>query len=212
MLKGHVFAGQVFGNQIFALFINTFLNGANGVSNNYKEGMAITYSGRNIHIASGAVCIQGRFLEEDTGKDITVDTDSQYCSLVLEINLDEANTEESFLQANYKIIKNSTNYPTLTQNDIVKNNAGTYQYELARFRTSTSGITEFTDRRTFLDFNSIYSAIQIEFRGVLTQLEEELAAVEDGSAYFLNSRLKIFHNQADDSQGKEGDIGLVYFD
>ena len=212
MLKGHVFAGQVFGNQIFALFINTFLNGANGVSNNYKEGMAITYSERNIHIASGAVCIQGRFLEEDTGKDITVDTDSQYYSLVLEINLDEANTEESFLQANYKIIKNSTNYPTLTQNDIVKNNAGTYQYELARFRTSTSGITEFTDRRTFLDFNSIYSAIQIEFRGVLTQLEEELAAVEDGSAYFLNSRLKIFHNEADDSQGKEGDICLVWFD
>lgn len=212
MLKGHVFAGQVFGNQIFALFINTFLNGANGVSNNYKEGMAITYSGRNIHIASGAVCIQGRFLEEDTGKDITVDTDSQYCSLVLEINLDEANTEESFLQANYKIIKNSTNYPTLTQNDIVKNNAGTYQYELARFRTSTSGITEFSDRRTFLDFNSIYSAIQTDFRAVLSQLEEELAEVEDGSAYFLNSRLKIFHNEADDTQGKEGDIGLIWFD
>ena len=212
MLKGHVFAGQVFGNQIFALFINTFLNGANGVRNDYKEGMAITYSGTNIHIASGAVCIQGRFLEEDTGKDITVDTDTQYCSLVLEINLDEANTEDSFLQASYKILKNSTNYPSLTQNNIVKNNSGIYQYELARFRTSSSGISEFTDRRTFLDFNSIYSAIQTEFRGVLTQLEEELAAVEDGSAYFLNSRLKIFHNEADDSQGKEGDIGLIWFD
>lgn len=212
MLKGHVFAGQVFGNQIFALFINTFLNGANGVSNNYKEGMAITYSGRNIHIASGAVCIQGRFLEEDTGKDITVDTDSQYCSLVLEINLDEANTEESFLQANYKIIKNSTNYPTLTQNDIVKNNAGTYQYELARFRTSSSGIIEFSDRRTFLDFDTIWDFIEQEWNIKLTELEELLAKVEDGSAYFLNSRLKIFHNQADDSQGKEGDIGLVYFD
>lgn len=212
MLKGHVFAGQVFGNQIFALFINTFLNGANGVSNDYKEGMAITYSGTNIHIASGAACIQGRFLEEDTGKDITVDTDTQYCSLVLEINLDEANTEDSFLQASYKILKNSTNYPTLTQNNIVKNNSGTYQYELARFRTSSSGISEFTDRRTFLDFNSIYSAIFTDFRAVLTQLQTELAAVEDGSAYFLNSRLKIFHNEADDSQGKEGDIGLIWFD
>ena len=212
MLKGHVFAGQTFGNQIFALFINTFLNGANGVSNNYKEGMAITYSGLNIHVASGAVCIQGRFLEEDTGKDITVDSDSQYCSLVLEINLDEANTEESFAQASYKVIKNATNYPTLTQNDIVKNNSGTYQYELARFRTTGSSITEFSDRRTFLDFNSIYSAIKTEFRAVLSQLEEELADVEDGSAYFLNSRFKIFHNEANDTQGKEGDIGLVWFD
>ena len=212
MLKGHVFAGQVFGNQIFALFINTFLDGANGVSNDYKEGMALTYNGSNIHIASGAVCIQGRFLEEDTGKDISVDTDTQYCSLVLEINLDEANTEDNFVQASYKILKNSTNYPVLTQNNIVKNNSGTYQYELARFRTSSSGISEFTDRRTFLDFNSIYNAIRTEFRDVLTKLEEELAAVEDGSAYFLNSRFKIFHNEADDSQGKEGDIGLVWFD
>ena len=205
MLKGHVFSEQIFGNQIFALFINTFLHGRNGVSNNYKEGMAITYSGSNVHIASGAICIQGRFLEEDSGKDIVADTDSQYCSLVLEINLDAVNTSSSFLQADYKIIKNASNYPPLTQNNIVKNNAGIYQYELARFRTSASGITDFQDKRTFLDFDTIWNV-------KLSELEEELAAVEDGSAYFLNSRLKIFHNQADDSQGKEGDIGLVYFD
>ena len=37
MLKGHVFAKQIFGNQIFALFINTFLNGKNGISNNYLK-------------------------------------------------------------------------------------------------------------------------------------------------------------------------------
>lgn len=212
MLKGHVFSEQIFGNQIFALFINTFLHGRNGVSNNYKEGMAITYSGSNIHIASGAICIQGRFLEEDSGKDIVADTDSQYCSLVLEINLDAVNTSDSFLQADYKIIKNASNYPVLTQNNIVKNNAGTYQYELARFRTSASGITDFQDRRTFLDFDTIWDFIEQKWNVKLSELEEELAAVEDGSAYFLNSRLKIFHNQADDSQGKEGDIGLVYFD
>ena len=178
----------------------------------YTEEMAITYSGSNIHIASGAICIQGRFLEEDSGRDIVADTDSQYCSLVLEINLDAVNTSDSFLQADYKIIKNASNYPTLTQNNIVKNNAGTYQYELARFRTSSSGITDFQDRRTFLDFDTIWDFIEQEWNIKLTELEELLAKVEDGSAYFLNSRLKIFHNQADDSQGKEGDIGLVYFD
>ena len=203
MLKGHVFSEQIFGNQIFALFINTFLHGRNGVSNNYKEGMAVfKYN----------VYIQGRFLEEDSGRDIVADTDSQYCSLVLEINLDVVNTADSFLQADYKIIKNASNYPTLTQNNIVKNNAGTYQYELARFRTSANGITDFQDRRTFLDFDTIYDFIEQEWNVKLSELEDELAAVEDGSAYFLNSRLKIFHNQADDSEGKEGDIGLVYFD
>lgn len=116
------------------------------------------------------------------------------------------------MQADYKIIKNASNYPALTQNNIVKNNSGTYQYELARFRTSASGITDFQDRRTFLDFDTIWDFIEQEWNVKLTELEEELAKVEDGSAYFLNSRLKIFHNQADDSQGKEGDIGLVYFD
>ena len=211
MLKGHVFSEQIFGNQIFALFINTFLHGRNGVSNNYKEGMAITYSGSNIHIGSGAICIQGRFLEEDSGKDIVADTDSQYCSLVLEINLDAVNTSDSFLQADYKIIKNASNYPVLTQNNIVKNNAGTYQYELARFRTSASSITDFQDKRTFLDFDTIWDFIEQEWNVKLTELEEELAAVEDGSAYFLNSRFKIFESEPDDTQGKEGDIGLVWF-
>lgn len=212
MLKGHVFAGQIFGNQIFALFINTFLNGRNGISNNYKEGMPVTYLNNNLHIGSGAICIQGRFLEEDSGRDITADTDNQYCSLVIEVNLDEANTDSSFLQADYKILKNASTYPVLTQNNIVKNNSGVYQYELARFRTSGSGITDFQDRRTFLDFNSIYDVLEQQFNDILLQLNDELANVEDGSAYFLNSRLKIFHNEIDDSQGKEGDLGIVYFD
>lgn len=66
MLKGHVFSKQLFENPIFALFINTFLGGRNGVSNNYKNSMQVTYSGYNVTIDSGAVCIQGRFLEEDS--------------------------------------------------------------------------------------------------------------------------------------------------
>ena len=212
MLKGHVFAGQIFENQIFALFINTFLNGRNGISNNYKEGMPVTYANNTIHIGSGAVCIQGRFLEEDTGRDITADTDNQYCSLVIEVNLDESNTDSNFLQADYKIIKNASTYPVLTRNNIVKNNSGVYQYELARFRTSSSGITDFQDLRTFLDLQTIYDKNEEEFQEFLTRLETELASVEDGSAYFLNSRLKIFNNEIDDSQGKEGDLGVVIFD
>ena len=65
MLKGHVFKDQIFENQIFALFINTFLDGHNGIVNNYKNSMEISYSGSNLTINSGAICIQGRFLEED---------------------------------------------------------------------------------------------------------------------------------------------------
>lgn len=198
MLKGHVFKEQVFENQIFALFINTFLNGQNGISTDYKNGMEITYSGNTLTIQSGAVCVQGRLLEEDTSTDIAAGTDNAYCKLVLEIDLDKQNTETKFTQATYKIIKGTNSYPELTQTNIVKNNAGIYQYELARFRTTSNGITDFQDMRTFLEFNSIYAEIikmfenlktdmQKEYTNVLEQLQQELANVEDGSAYVLNT-------------------------
>ena len=155
MLKGHVFS-----KQIFALFINTFLNGENGVSNNYKNGMKPTYSGSTVNIDSGAVCVQGRFLEEDTSTSVQAGTNSAYCKLVVEIDLDKQNTESEFNQASYKIVTSSSSYPTLTQTNIVKNNSGIYQYELARFKTSENGITDFKDMRTYLDFNSIFDEIR----------------------------------------------------
>ena len=160
MLKGQVFANQLFENQIFALFINTFTNGANGVSDNYKNGMEVTYSGSNVTIDSGAVLIQGRLLEEDTSTTISAGADNMFCKLVIEIDLDKTNTSLEFNQGYYKILKSSTTYPTLTQTNIVKNNAGIYQYELARFKTTANGITDFQDMRTFIDFTNIYEMIE----------------------------------------------------
>ena len=187
MLKGHVFSKQIFGNPIFALFINTFLNGRNGISNNYKNGMQVTYSGSNVTVDSGAVCIQGRFLEEDTGSTVPVGTDTAYCKLVIEINLDLQNTESQFNQGVYKVVKSASSYPNLTQTNIVKNNAGIYQYELARFRTNSSGITEFQDIRTFLDFDSIYDAMEAEYGEVLQQLKDQLESVKDQSDVLLKT-------------------------
>lgn len=187
MLKGHVFSKQLFGNPIFALFINTFLNGINGVSNNYKNGMQVTYSGSTLTINSGAVCIQGRFLEEDTSTPIATGTNNAYCKLVIEIDLDKQNTESQLNQASYKVITSTSAYPELTQTNIVKNVSGIYQYELARFRTTASGITDFQDMRTFLDFTTIYEQMTEEYQSVLAQLEAELASVEDESNVLLKT-------------------------
>ncbi len=187
MLKGHVFSKQIFGNPIFALFINTFLNGRDGVSNNYKNGMQVTYSGSNVTVASGAVCIQGRFLEEDTGSTISAGTDTAYCKLVIEVNLDLQNTESQFNQGVYKVVKSASSYPNLTQTNIVKNNAGIYQYELARFRTNASGITDFQDERTFLDFDTIYDEMEAEYGAVLQQLKDELDRIKDQSDVLLKT-------------------------
>lgn len=176
MLKGHVFSRQLFGNPIFALFINTFLNGKNGISDNYKNGMALSYSGSTVTIQSGAVCIQGRFLEEDTSTPISAGTDNAYCKLVIEIDLDKQNEVDDFQQGTYKIIKGANSYPNLTQTNIVKNNAGVYQYELARFKTNANGIIDFQDMRTFLDFNSIY-----------TEIQNHIDDIDDGSLWLLKT-------------------------
>lgn len=220
MLKGHVFSKQLFGNPIFALFINTFLNGRNGVSSNYKNAMQVTYSGSTITIDSGAVCIQGRFLEEDTHTSVPVGTESAYCKLVIEIDLDKENTNSSFAQGVYKIVTATSGYPNLTQTNIVKNVSGVYQYELARFRTTSSGITEFQDMRTFLDFDSIYDEIETEYQEVLQQLQEELSSVENGSAYVLKNEagtiigLNYFSGTTvpNNSLGEDGDIYDQYFE
>lgn len=185
MLKGHVFYKQLFEHPIFALFINTFLNGKNGVSDNYKNGMEVSNSGSNVTVQTGAVCIQGRFLEEDSYTTISAGTDTAYCKLVIEVDLTKENTESEFKQASYKIVKSTSGYPELTQNNIVKNVTGIYQYELARFRTSSAGIQDFQDKRTFLNFQSIYDAIEKEYRAILQQLQQELANVKNGSAYLL---------------------------
>lgn len=172
MLNGQVFNKQLFESQIFALFVNTFLNGNNGVASDYGNQMEVTYSGSNVTIADGAVCIQGRFLNEDATTTLDAGTDAMYCKLVIEIDLDKVNTESDFEQGYYKIITSSSGYPNLTQTDIVKNNAGIYQYELARFRTTANGITNFQDKRTFLDFNSIYDEIR-----------QHIQDIDDGSLW-----------------------------
>lgn len=176
MLKGQVFANQLFENQMFALFIDTFANGTNGVSNNYKNGMAVTYSGSNVTIDSGAILIQGRLLEEDTSTTISAGADNMYCKLIIEIDLDKTNTTTEFNQGAYKIIKGANAYPALTQTNIVKNNAGVYQYELARFRNPSTGITDFQDMRTFIDFEDIYEEIR-----------QHIQAIDDESIFVLKS-------------------------
>lgn len=179
MLKGQVFKEQIFENQIFAVFINTFLAGKNGIINGYQDSMAVTAGTDTVTIQSGVLCIQGRFLEEDTETTLSVGTDTAYCSLVVEINLDNVNTETDFTQGYYKIIKSASAYPTLRRDNIVNTNSGIYQYEIARFRTSLNGISDFVDLRSYIDYQSLYEEIQ-----------RKLNEVEDGSIYVLQSQFE----------------------
>lgn len=199
MLKGHVFQKQYFGNQIFALFINTFLNGENGISADYANKMEITYIGSEVTVDSGAICIQGRFLEEDSTTTLDAGTEEKFCSLVLEIDLSKENTDTIFNQASYKILKGKNEYPILTQDNIIKNSTGMYQYELARFKTSLEGITEFKDMRTYVDFKSIYKVIN-----------NHIKEIDDGSIFSLKSHNYKLIITEDKEAGEEIEIPCKY--
>lgn len=181
MLRGHVFKSQTFANEIFAIFIDTFLDGNMGI----VKGCELSNTNNSVTIGEGCFCVKGRFLEILGNETINI-SDNGYYSLICEIDLSKENTKEDFLQGNVKVISGTTTYPTLTQQDL--NNGGTlYQYEFARFRMTDAGITDFTDRRTFLNLESIYSKISNDAATIINQIQENLDNVLDGSIYVLKT-------------------------
>lgn len=181
MLRGHVFKSQTFANEIFAIFIDTFLDGNMGVA----KGCELSKTNNSVTIGEGVFCIKGRFLDIIGNETINI-SENGYYSLVCEIDLSKENTKEDFNQGSIKVISGATTYPTLTQQDL--NNGGTlYQYEFARFRMTDTGITDFVDKRTFLNLTSIYSKIENDATAIINQIQESLDDVLDGSIYVLKT-------------------------
>lgn len=185
MLRGHVFKSQTFANEAFGLFIDTFLQGNMGVI----RGCELFNTNNTVTIGEGYFDVKGRFLQILGNETVTI-TDNGYYSLVCEIDLTKENTTEDFLQGEIKAIKGVSSYPTLTQQDI-NTNGTMYQYEFARFQVSGGNITNFTDTRTFVDFTSIYDAIENESQALIDEIEEALQDVLDGSSYVLKGDFAV---------------------
>lgn len=167
MLKGLVFNLQTFTSEAFALFIDKFLNGNCGVA----KGCALSNTSNSATIGDGYFVIRGRFLQVISGVTVSDITNNGFYSLICEIDLSKTNTVDQLNQAEIKTVYGASNYPTLTQQDIT--GSGTvYQYEFARFKVENGSITNFTDRRTFIDFESIYDII-----------EQHIQDIDDGSLY-----------------------------
>lgn len=164
MLKGHTFNLQTFTSEAFALFIDKFLNGRSGVA----KGCALSNTNNSATIGEGYFVVKGRMLEIIDSVTVSNITNNGYYSLVCEVDLSQTNTEDTLNQATIKTVYGASNYPTLTQQDIT--GSGTiYQYEFARFRVEESSITNFTDRRTYLNFESLYDIVQAEINNLEQQ-------------------------------------------
>ena len=207
MLRGHVFKSQTFANEVFGLFIDTFLQGNMGI----VRGCELSSTNNSVTVGAGYFCIKGRFLEI-LGEDTVNVSSNGYYSLICEIDLSQENTKEDFNQGSIKVVSDTSGYPTLTQQDI--NNGGTmYQYEFARFRVTDSGITDFTDRRTFLNLASIFSKINSDATVVLNQIQEALDVVLDESIYLLKTDIqKISSGTEIPTTLEEGEVYIQYFE
>lgn len=197
MLRGHIFKFQTFEDKAFAHFINTFLQGNMGVT----KGCELSNTSNSVSVGAGYFCVMGRFLEILGSETIEDITNSGYYTLVCEIDLTKINTKTELNQATIKVIKNTSGYGTLQQEDLF-DGGNIYQFEFARFKVVDSIITDFTDRRTFLNIKSLYEQILANFDKILDskseeadillqQIKDELNSIVDSSAFVLKSQIRI---------------------
>lgn len=161
MLKGHVFNLQTFTSDAFAITFDKVLQGRSGI----LKGCNLSNTNNSITITEGYFVVRGRILQIVGNETISNLTNNGYYSLVCEIDLSKINTTDALNQATIKTVYNANNYPTLTQQDII--GTGTiYQYEFARFKVENGIITDFTDRRTSLDFATLYDLYEQTLEGL----------------------------------------------
>lgn len=170
--------------------------------------MELSHTSDSVTIGKGRMILKGReFAVIGEGEIVEIDsytTGTLYCSLIAEIDLTKESTKSNFEQVTFKVLSSASNYPALTQQDINSGNASDtlYQYELARFRLTSSGITEFVDKRSFLNLDGIYADYQ-----------KRIQQINEGSAYVLNE-VTTFNFNKDRVSGtitKQGRIAVMEF-
>ncbi len=189
MIKGFRFTNQLANAEVDARIHQEFLNKNDGIF----YGMGLSYTNNSITVSEGLCEIAGRPIAVIDSETIAIGTDSLYCLLILEIDLSKDSTKDVFNQVSFKLLTSSTSYPAVTQQDINMYNGSNnlYQLEFARFKSGTSGITEFKDTRKFLNFSGIYAQVKADCDAIINQIKQELENVEDGSSYLLKSGGKI---------------------
>lgn len=216
MIKGYVFSNQLASNDVDAMVFRKMLDYNDGILN----GMTLSNTNTTITIGAGNIMVAGRPIGVIGSETVTAGTDIAYCKLVVEIDLSQTATVSTFEQASFKIIKSTTAYPDVTQEDM-DNGGQVYQVALAQFRTTANGITDFIDIRPMLDFNAIYTQIRQEVGALIEELREELQEVREGSAYVLtttyeadkaNFQKKITTGTSAPTGGNNGDIYIQYFE
>ena len=180
MILGQTYDEQLFKSDMFRLFINTFADSQNGIINHYKQSCSLSNTQSTITISDGAFLLQGGLIQVQGNETVAVDLDNTCCILAFEIDLTKENTETDFNQGKFKILKGTTaNYPTLQKDDIANNSTGIYQMEFARFVAGAGGISNFVDKRVFIDFPTMFENINTQVTELIAELQQKIQQAEN---------------------------------
>lgn len=146
MNRGITFDNQLIQSADMAHFLWVFSQHQSGVT----QGCTPSYNGTNLYVASGRMILHGRQVaiegtETIAAPDVPAGV-TYFCRLVYKIDLSQTNTTSAFNQGFFLVKTSASAWPTLTQEDL-DDNGQIYEYSLARFKLSTSGISEFADER-----------------------------------------------------------------
>ncbi len=166
MIRGHVFQNQIFSNDAFALFMDFVLNKKSGVI----KGCQVSNTSSTVSVGEGYFWVKGRPIQIIGTETKNVDTDTAYCKLICEIDLSKENTDTELNQVSVKIIKSSTAYPTLTQEDLTDGGV-IYQFPFAQFKITNGKVSDFTSLVEYIDYESIYKTIQDKLDAIVNESE-----------------------------------------
>ena len=124
-----------------------------GLGGYVTKGCTLSVSGSSVIIAAGYfVPPYGHMVSMEGTTTVTpaAVSSTYYATLVYEIDLSQTNTVNDFEQGSFKVLTNTTDFPSLTQDDLEADPTGTYQMPWANFMLSSSGISSFTDLRVVL--------------------------------------------------------------
>lgn len=168
MIRGITFADQLTTSDDFAHLQNKWFNGVSGVT----KGCAVTADADNVYVAPGYFLIAGRLVRivgTETIASEVVEL-NKYCSVVFEIDLSKSNSTTVFNQGYFKVLSDTTNYPTLIQEDLDADGT-VYQMEFARFVKTTTSITDFESRVTPLNVDDVWATLNETYNNYKTEFD-----------------------------------------
>lgn len=199
MIKGYVFDRQKYPAAPFAKTLEEILNHNEG----FVDASRLSYTNNSITLDAGNVIVKGRAFSIIENETIAIDPTQSgelYCVLIFEIDLSKESSSSTFKQVEMRILTSAIDYPSLTKQDInsEKEEDIIYQYEIAKFKNTTTGIQGFKDNRTFLDFDNMYTKVLEEIKNIrketetttstfIMQLFEELESVKSQSDVLLKT-------------------------